>query len=190
MGGRSSAIEEECQRRANRIRTDLQLRINDFRKHQQEEFSSIPSGKKQIVKEATAAELTQLMDSGKITSYEATLTFIERTATIGVRMNYVIEEMFEEAIARAKECDQIRKENPGKKCWRFGENKEDTLPPFFGVPISINDNILYPGKISYIGHVHPINPIPEQPSELILLIRKMGLIPFVKSSSPQSNKTL
>lgn len=43
----------------------------------------------------------------------------------------------------------------------MGKNKESSLPPFLGVPISIKDNILYPGKISYIGHVDPINPIPE-----------------------------
>lgn len=35
------------------------------------------------------------MDKGEITSYEVTLTFIERAATIGIRNNYVMDEMFE-----------------------------------------------------------------------------------------------
>jgi hypothetical protein len=46
------------------------------------------------------------------------LTFIERTAVIGVRNNYVIDELFEEALTNAKDCDNIRKQHPHKKCWR------------------------------------------------------------------------
>lgn len=109
------------------------------------------------------------MDKGEITSYEVTLTFIERAATIGIRNNYVMDEMFEQAVAKAKECDRVRKDNPKKQCWRYGDNKQETLPPFFGVPISLKDNILYPGRVSYIGHVDPVNPVPEEPCEFIIL---------------------
>jgi len=42
------------------------------------------------------------MDDKKISSLDIVLTFIERTAIIGAKNNYVIDEMFEEAVILAK----------------------------------------------------------------------------------------
>jgi hypothetical protein len=42
------------------------------------------------------------MDNQKVTSLQIALTFIERTAIIGAKNNYVIDEMFEQAVIRAK----------------------------------------------------------------------------------------
>lgn len=48
-------------------------------------------------------------------------------------------EVFEDALDKAKECDEILLQNPNK------------LPPLFGVPVIIKDNILYKGHISSCG---------------------------------------
>jgi len=90
------------------------------------------------------------------------LTFIERASVIGVRNNYVMDEMFEEALIYAKDCDGIRKLSPNKKCWRYGDDPTNTFPPFFGVPVSLKESLLYKGRISYVGHVYPINEIPTE----------------------------
>ena len=117
-----------------------------------------------MIARSSALELVDMMDSGQLTSLEITLTFIERAATIGVNNNYVLDEMFEEAIAMARNCDEVRSKNKGKKCWQFGDKFEETLPPFFGVPISLKEVILYKGKRTYLGHLYPINPIPQEHS--------------------------
>ena len=62
------------------------------------------------------------MDQAKLTSLEIVLTFIERTATIGIRNNYVLDEMFEQAVIAAKECDLHRGNNPEKRSWKFGDD--------------------------------------------------------------------
>ena len=48
------------------------------------------------------------------------MCFIQRTISIGVSHNYVIDELFEEALVKAMECDIIRNENPDKKSWKYG----------------------------------------------------------------------
>ena len=68
-------------------------------------------------------------------------------------------------------------------------DKEKTFPPFFGVPVSLKDNVLYKGRVSYVGMIDPINPVQGEETECVLLIKKMGLIPFVRSTTPQANKT-
>lgn len=65
------------------------------------------------------------------------MCFIERTIHFGVENNYVIDEMFEDALVMAMECDIVRKQNPGRKSWKYGMMKEECFPPFFGVPCSV-----------------------------------------------------
>jgi hypothetical protein len=48
-----------------------------------------------MIKKSSASELATLMDKQVVSSNEVVLTFIERTLIIGVRNNYVIDEMFE-----------------------------------------------------------------------------------------------
>ncbi len=46
--------------------------------------------------------------------------------------------MFEEAVAEAIQCDEVRKrDGHKKKCFRPGMNAEECYPPFFGIPASI-----------------------------------------------------
>lgn len=94
MGITTSSIERQCQERADKIREDLYNRIAKFKRNHQEQIDSIPKEKKILIKDATGLRLSELMDDKKVTATEVMLTFIERTATIGVRNSYVIEEMF------------------------------------------------------------------------------------------------
>ena len=116
--------------------------------------------KKQVLT-SSATELVEMLDEHTVTCQEVMLCFIERTATVGVQNNYVLDEMFEEAFQKAKECDRVRKQNPDKKSWKPGMSKENCLPPFFGVPISIKESVLMKGRQSYVGFASKINPIPK-----------------------------
>ena len=138
---------------------------------------------------SSAAELAELLDEHWTTSVEALFVFIERVCTVGVVNNYVLDEMFEEALEEGRKCDQQRKrDNWRKKCWKPGRRKEDCYPPFFGVPTSIKETILFKGRQTYMGLVSSVNKIPEEHSQYVLIVLKMGLIPFVRSNVPQGCK--
>ena len=79
-----------------------------------------------------------MLDNQQATTLQVVLTFIERTITVGVKNNYVIDEMFEEAIFDAGVCDEQRsKDGHKKKCWRPGMDPQECYPPFYGVPASM-----------------------------------------------------
>ena len=110
---------------------------------------------------ASAAELADLLDDNWTTSVEALFVFIERVCTVGVENNYVLDEVFEEALEEGRKCDeQRRRDNWRKKCWKPGRRKEECYPPFFGVPTSVKECILMKGRQTYVGAVSKVNPIP------------------------------
>lgn len=62
-----------------------------------------------------------MLDNREATTLEVVYIFIERTAKVGVKNNYVFDEIFQEAIAEAFACDQQRaRDGHSKKCWRPG----------------------------------------------------------------------
>ena len=98
--------------------------------------------------------------------------------------------MFEEAIVAAKKCDAVRRANKGKKSWKYGDNIQETFPPFFGVPLSLKEVILYKDKITYVGQVSSVNPVPTEHSYLIDSLLMMGFIPFVRTNVPPACKII
>lgn len=128
------------------------------------------------------------MDKGELSSLQITLTYIERCATIGLRNNYIIDEMFEEAVIAAKQCDEIRGQNRHKRSWKWGDQLSDCFPPFFGIPLSLKEVILFKDKVCYAGHVYPTNPILKEHPLAVEIFLRMGFIPFVRSNVPPACK--
>ena len=54
----------------------------------------------------------------------------------------------------------------------------------------MKETILMKGRQSYVGFVSKVNPIPTEDSLLVLMVRKMGFIPFVRTNVPQGCKTI
>lgn len=65
------------------------------------------------------------MSSGKVKSYDVTLAFCKRAAIAQQCVNCLTEIMFDEALARAKQCDD------------FLEKEGKAMGPFHGLPISL-----------------------------------------------------
>lgn len=70
----------------------------------------------------------------------------------------------------------------------MGDELEECFPPFFGVPISLKEVILYKDKITYVGHVYPTNPIPKEHPLIVEILLRMGFIPFVRTNVPPTCK--
>lgn len=82
--------------------------------------------------------------------------------------------MYEEAIKRARECDQMRK-----------NNIEACRGELFGIPVSIKNNIETKGQMSNWGALNLSKSVAQEDGLLAKLVRLTGAIPFVKSNMPQ-----
>ena len=139
-----------------------------------------PDFKKEIIK-SDALSLVKLLNEGKLTSYELVLVFYERAITVGLELGALAEVNIHSALEQAKKCDEVRgnliKTDPGKL---------DTLPPLFGVPMSIKSNIKVKGLSNNLGCVNFMDNIPKENGYILdLLISKAGIIPFITSNIPQ-----
>jgi Asp-tRNA(Asn)/Glu-tRNA(Gln) amidotransferase A subunit family amidase len=59
------------------------------------------------------------------------------------------------------------------------------LPPLFGIPASFKDNIELEGTVSTIGLRARANRVAKQDSWLAQVLKRAGIIPFVKTNLPQ-----
>ncbi len=71
------------------------MRLQSLQEYYQTQFASIPASTKKLIIAKSAAELSELLDSGEVTSVELVLCFIERCIRIGFRHNYLQDEMFQ-----------------------------------------------------------------------------------------------
>ena len=58
------------------------------------------------------------------------------------------------------------------------------------MPTSCKETILLKGKQTYVGLVSKINPIPTEDSQFSWMLKKLGLIIFVRTNVPQACKTM
>ena len=79
------------------------------------------------------------------------------------------------------------RQNSGKKNWTLDDewDMERFLPPLFGIPTSIKDNIDMQGTCSTIGiTVRAEKPLKED-CATIKCLKNTGQIPFIKTNLPQ-----
>lgn len=118
-------------------------------------------------------ELRGHLIKGSFTSVDLVLFFAERCFTIGRKMEYTAEEMFEAAFEKAKRCDAER-----------AEGDATSLPYLHGIPISVKDCLQTKGKSSTIGCAFRSEKVATENASCIQAILDAGAIPLVKGSMP------
>jgi amidase len=83
---------------------------------------------------------------------------------------------FEEAIARAKQLDAERKDDPSK-----------ALPPLWGLPISLKDSFQVPGIDYSCGIASLVNEPSKEYSVLSKLLVDLGAVLYVKTNVPRKS---
>lgn len=63
----------------------------------------------QLILNSTVCELLVYMNKGELTSEEILVTYYKRVGTIGRELNLIGETQFEEALKKARKCDETRK---------------------------------------------------------------------------------
>ncbi|KAF9732112.1 hypothetical protein PMIN02_000231 [Paraphaeosphaeria minitans] len=125
-----------------------------------------------------ATALVELMTSGKATSVEVTTAFSKRAAIAQQCVNCLTEIFFEEAMARAKECDDYLKNN-GRP-----------MGPLHGLPISLKDSFNVRGTQATIGYISFLSrPSATSDSNLVTLLHEYGAVFYCKTNLPQTMMT-
>jgi hypothetical protein len=128
-----------------------------------------------ITEDHDATTLIQLISTGKLTSLAVVTAFCKRAAIAQQCTNCLTEIMFDEALARARECDDYLAKN-GKP-----------IGPLHGLPISLKDSFNVKGTQTTIGYVSFIaNPPAAENSVLVDILGRAGAVFYVKTNLPQT----
>lgn len=132
----------------------------------------------EITENYDATDLVALMSKGELASTDVVTAFCKRAAIAQQTTNCLTEIMFEEALARAHECDAYLKQH-GRP-----------IGPLHGLPISLKDSFNVRGVQSTIGYVSFIaNPPSSTNSSLVQILFDAGAVFYVKTNLPQTMMT-
>jgi amidase len=131
-----------------------------------------------ITEDHDATALVELMSTGKLTSLEVVTAFCKRAAIAQQCVHCLTEILFDEALARARECDAYLAKT-GKP-----------LGPLHGLPISLKDSFNVKGTQATIGYVSFIaRPPAATNSCLVDILANAGAVFYVKTNLPQTMMT-
>lgn len=97
----------------------------------------------------------------------------------GEQVNCLTEIFFDEAIDRARQLDKQRAESPDGK----------SLPPLFGLPISLKDSFNVQGLDASTGLACYVNEPAGEHSSLVAMLLDLGAVLYCKTNVPQSIMT-
>lgn len=122
----------------------------------------------------TASEIVRRIACRELTSEECARAFIKRAGIATQLLNCCTEILGDEAIARAKELDNILQKT-GK-----------TVGPLHGLPMSFKEHIMMKGKSSHVSYVAWIGDISTTHSLIFDVMLEAGVVPICRTPQPQS----
>ncbi|KAL6828060.1 amidase signature domain-containing protein [Trichoderma camerunense] len=110
---------------------------------------------------------------------QVTIAFCKRAAIAHQMVNCLTEIFFDEAIERARQLDKQRQESIDGK----------TLPPLFGLPISIKDTFQIQGHDTSTGLACYVNAPAKEHSAIAAMLLDLGAVLYCKTNVPQTVMT-
>ena len=123
-----------------------------------------------------AHQLLEKMRNKTYTCEAVVRAFCSRALRLGEMTGAVTDELYDSALARAREIDVIRSQP---------NHDVTTEPPLFGLPFSTKDQINIQGYDSTAGAQVRVFAPATADAAVVALLRDAGGIPFVKSNVPQ-----
>lgn len=131
-----------------------------------------------ITENYDATELVQLMSTKRLKSIDVVTAFCKRAAIAQQCVNCLTEIFFDEALARARECDE------------YLAREGKPMGPLHGLPISLKDSFQVKGAQATIGYVSFIaRPPSATNSVLVDMLYAAGAVFYVKTNLPQTMMT-
>ncbi|KAK3045489.1 hypothetical protein LTS18_013755, partial [Coniosporium uncinatum] len=132
----------------------------------------------EITEKYDATALLEKLAKKEMSSVEVVTAFCKRAAVAQQLIKCLTEMFFDQALERAKECDDYLAKN-GKP-----------MGPLHGLPISLKDSFNVKGVTATIGYVSfAKNPPAEQNSVLVDMLLEQGAVFYVKTNIPQTMMT-
>ena len=110
-----------------------------------------------------ATELLQKFRSGEVTRADAVLALSRRSHEIGIELESVTEEVYDDAFREAKDMDEV-----------------NSSLPMCGIPVSIKDSFHMKGCDSTVGTAARCFKPESEDGLLVQLLRRAGCIPYVR----------
>lgn len=122
-----------------------------------------------MLAEKTVAELSQLLDRGKVSSVEITREYIDNAKNRNGALNAYITITDEIAIAEAEKSDHRRRQG-------------GSLSPWDGIPIAIKDNICTKNILTTCGSGMLRNFVPPYNATAYRKLLERGIVPLGKTN--------
>lgn len=123
---------------------------------------------------ASMTVIARAIAAGQVTCVEVVTHFVNEQKKWNPKINAVVEERWHDALAEAESKDLWRKENP-----------QATLPPLFGIPITIKEMISVQGYRNTLGSIHRRNLVQPKDATVVSRLRQAGAIILGTTNVPE-----
>lgn len=180
---KSMSWEEKVQKKRSELRSKVPKewlleideldRLRNGKKDLNQSLDSLCPGSENVITSSTILDLREKLLAQQLTCVEITRAFCHRAALSHQVVNCLSEIMFEEALSAAKNLD---------------DKRPATLPPLYGIPISLKDQCNVEGVDTTMGYLgRAFKPKTKDEESLIVqLLREQGAILYVKTTVPSS----
>ncbi len=121
----------------------------------------------------SAIQIRDGIREGTFSSLEAVEAHLERIDAVNPVLNAVVNTLEESALPAAAAADRT-----------LSHNASQSLPPLFGVPISVKENIDVVGSPSTLGVPELADNLPENDDAVVRLMKRAGAIPIARTNLP------
>lgn len=125
----------------------------------------------EMILNADAATLAQMIANNKVTSRQATEAYIEQIKRLNPTLNFLVEGRFEQALEEASLSDEKI-------------SKGEAKGKLFGVPISMKESFHVEGMKTTGGLVHRNESVQQADANIVKLLKAEGAIILGKTNTP------
>lgn len=155
------------------VRQALAAREHEMKRFVELYGDFVPQARQAEIIKMSASQIAEEIRNGKLTSKEAVISFGLRAIKVGKELNLLADTALLQAVTQAEEKDRQKK-------------SLSTLPPLYGVPISVKDHLCTKGLLCTVGYSCNVAHGKSQADCVyVQMLKKNGAIPFIAGNVPQ-----
>lgn len=120
-----------------------------------------------------AFDLAKQLQLKKLSSYDLVMAHIQAIQSVNPKLNALVQDRFEQALAQAKACDERIQKG------------EKNLPPLFGVPFTVKEMISVQGMRHTLGNIHRKDDVAKSDASVVARVKNAGAIVLGTTNVPE-----